>query len=376
MKRKHNSRVLAKRVLKELVHDKRTFGLLIVAPIILLSFVNILFTADINTPRIAVYNETEYQISSSEADFYQVGTIGEAKEAPTVEEADLGVVIENQDKTVTPKTDLSSLPSSLRPQVEAKLAQGISVEVPKVTIYSSGASPLNDSFYQQIVYESLDLDLQTAELKTLTYSYELKDYMMVFMMVFLVMFLSYITVGISFLRERKNKTMQRLLISGVKARQIVLGYLMAFSLVSVIQSTIILAMLYLVFDVQLAEFQTNHLIYSSVIVGTSIIINVFIAIFAISLGMFLSAFANNEFQIMQFIPLVIIPQIIFSGILPYGGIYETISSLSPLTYGMKLQENIILMELYDFSNYFNYLIVPSIILCLLTIFKVSREKSL
>ncbi|WP_273367550.1 ABC transporter permease [Alicyclobacillus herbarius] len=35
---------------------------------------------------------------------------------------------------------------------------------------------------------------------------------------------------------------------------------------------------------------------------------------ALTLGIFLSSFANSEFQMMQFIPLVIVPQVFFSGL--------------------------------------------------------------
>ena len=44
------------------------------------------------------------------------------------------------------------------------------------------------------------------------------------------------------------------------------------------------------------------------------LINICLAITALSMGIFISTFANSEFQMIQFIPLVAVPQVFFSGI--------------------------------------------------------------
>ncbi|REH91557.1 ABC transporter permease, partial [Staphylococcus felis] len=68
------------------------------------------------------------------------------------------------------------------------------------------------------------------------------------------------------------------------------------------------------------------------------ITNILLALVALSMGIFVSTFANSEFQMIQFIPIVVIPQVFFSGIIPIEQLASWVKSLSmifPLTYGGK-----------------------------------------
>jgi ABC-2 type transport system permease protein len=67
-----------------------------------------------------------------------------------------------------------------------------------------------------------------------------------------------------------------------------------------------------------------------------LLITFLLAMTALTLGTLLSAFANNELQMIQFIPLVVVPQIFFSGLFNLDTMAEWLRSLSvvmPLTYG-------------------------------------------
>ena len=64
-------------------------------------------------------------------------------------------------------------------------------------------------------------------------------------------------------------------------------------------------------------------------------INVLTAFAALSMGLFISTFANSEFQMMQFIPVVVIPQLLFSGIIPLDSLAkwaQNIGAVLPLSY--------------------------------------------
>ena len=71
-----------------------------------------------------------------------------------------------------------------------------------------------------------------------------------------------------------------------------------------------------------------------------------LTVVAVSLGILVSTFANNEFQVIQFIPLVIIPQIFLTGIIvPVDSmpwILENISAILPLTYAVEMLIGIML----------------------------------
>lgn len=63
----------------------------------------------------------------------------------------------------------------------------------------------------------------------------------------------------------------------------------------------------------------NHLALgfgSSCNIGDIIIVNILFALVALAFGLLLSTLAKSEFQMMQFIPLIITPQLFFSGIIP------------------------------------------------------------
>src|SRR5690606_31386565 len=66
-----------------------------------------------------------------------------------------------------------------------------------------------------------------------------------------------------------------------------------------------------------------------------IVINLLLALVALSLGILLSTFASSEFQMVQFIPVVVVPQIFFAGIIPLEGMadwLQNIGKVMPLYY--------------------------------------------
>lgn len=117
-------------------------------------------------------------------------------------------------------------------------------------------------------------------------------------------FIVFIIAGISFVRERTTQTMERLMITPVKRWQVVLGYTMGFGVFAMLQSILLLC--YVKWVLQLTITGS---------IAAAGLIMILLSMSAICIGAFFSIFANNEFQIMQFIPLVVIPQIFFSGLI-------------------------------------------------------------
>ena len=85
------------------------------------------------------------------------------------------------------------------------------------------------------------------------------------------------------------------------------------------------------------------------------VVLVLLTIVAVSLGILVSTFAKNEFQVVQFIPLVIVPQIFLTGVVvPVEGmpwLLENISKVLPLTYAVDMLIGIMLegQGLLDFG---------------------------
>jgi len=117
----------------------------------------------------------------------------------------------------------------------------------------------------------------------------------------------------------------RLLATPLRRWEIVLGYVIGFGIFTTLQASLIS---WFAIEV-LGMMMEGSFMYV-------LLITFLLAMTALTLGTLLSAFANNELQMIQFIPLVIVPQIFFSGLFNLETMAEWLRSLSvvmPLTYG-------------------------------------------
>lgn len=140
-----------------------------------------------------------------------------------------------------------------------------------------------------------------------------------------VFFFTFILAAISFLRERTQGTLEKFMVSPMNNLEMVSGYLVGFSLFAFIQAATTLLVVVFLFGVPM---QGNPLIAFLTIL--------LIGVVATVLGAFFSNFAKTEFQVVQFIPLVILPQVVLTGVWwPLESIPDfirPISYLLPLTY--------------------------------------------
>ena len=143
-----------------------------------------------------------------------------------------------------------------------------------------------------------------------------------------VLFFTFILTGISFLRERAQGTLDRLLTTPVGRADIMFGYSLSFFFFAFIQSNIILFFTIFVLDISY-QGEIWHMF----------VVVILMAIVAVNLGVFISTFAKNEFQVIQFIPLLLAPQIFLSGVIqPVENLPDPLQNISvilPLTYGVE-----------------------------------------
>ena len=168
---------------------------------------------------------------------------------------------------------------------------------------------------------------------------------------FTVFYFSFLLTMMSFLRERNQGTMERILTSPLKKSDIVLGYILSFSILSILEATSVILTTILIFNAQI-EYTIFSLIQAFLIVYI-------VVIGALGLGIFLSVLVKTEFQIMQFIPLIIIPFMLLSGMwAPIEALPDWLrpmSSFIPLTYANNamrdtlLRNKTILDILFPFS---------------------------
>ncbi len=147
------------------------------------------------------------------------------------------------------------------------------------------------------------------------------------LMAVFAMFFTFILTGVSFLRERSHGTLERLLTTPVGRLDILVGYLLGFLVFATIQSVVIL--LFTIFALQVGYRGDLWQIF---------VLLMLLTVVAVNLGIFVSTFARNEFQVVQFIPIILAPQIFLSGvILPVEQMpayFQAIARVLPLRYAV------------------------------------------
>jgi len=142
---------------------------------------------------------------------------------------------------------------------------------------------------------------------------------------FTVMFL---LASITTLRERQSGTLERYLTMPMKRGEFIVGYALSFGLMAVIQATVTL--MFAIWVCGLTMDDNFALLLIAALAN---------AILGMSLGLFLSAFARSEFQVMQFMPAFIFPQIILGGLfIPIAQMPDTLQTISnwlPLTHALR-----------------------------------------
>lgn len=184
------------------------------------------------------------------------------------------------------------------------------------------------------------------------------DYAAPALLATLALFFSFLLTGISFLRERSQGTMERLMASPVSSLDIVVGYLFGFFIFALTQTLIILLFTIYVLNVHYIGDLWQIFVFQVVIIAG-----------AVNLGIFISAFARNEFQMVQFIPLIITPQVFLAGLLwpveQMPNYLQWLSNFLPLTYavrglrGIMLDGNSLLDVLFELLVLVGFAIVAS-----------------
>ncbi|HEX6872512.1 MAG TPA: ABC transporter permease [Micromonosporaceae bacterium] len=146
---------------------------------------------------------------------------------------------------------------------------------------------------------------------------------------FVIMFL---ITSIAMLRERTTGTLERLLTTPLGKLDLLFAYGIAFGIAAAIQASVASAVAYWLFDLDTEGSK-----------GLVIAIAIANAVLGVALGLFCSAFARTEFQAVQFMPIVVIPQFLLCGLFvardQMAGWLQAISDVMPMTYAVEaLQE--------------------------------------
>jgi ABC-2 type transport system permease protein len=147
---------------------------------------------------------------------------------------------------------------------------------------------------------------------------------------FTVMFL---VTSVTTLRERSSGTLERLLAMPTGKLDLLGGYAIAFGLVAAVQSALAVLLCVWLLDLTVAGP-----------VWMLVVVAVANAVLGTALGLFVSAFARTEFQAVQFMPALVIPQILLCGLFiaraAMPRTLEVISDVLPLSYAVDAMTSV------------------------------------
>lgn len=380
---------ISKKVFLELLRDKRTLILLFIAPVFIMWLMNAAFSANTETNvSIAAVDVSDSIVKSLDdvkqikaKDYKTESKANQALENQTVDavlifkdENDYQVTYANTDPGKTNLTRQVITSTLKQAQIQdlienLKKAQEASAQAVKKAQSQSGnlqASDSNEVNIDQAETEEIDSsqgdDIDLSE----QYIYGDEDTtfftkMTPILMGFFVFFFVFLISGMALLKERTTGTLDRLLATPVKRSDIVYGYMLAYSFIAALQTVVIVLSTIWLLDL---EVLGN--------IGDVIIVNILFALVALAFGLLLSTLAKSEFQMMQFIPLIITPQLFFSGIIPLDSMtvwVQSIGKVLPLYYAGNALSKIVLNGT-SIVYLGNDLLVLSLFLVILTILNI------
>lgn len=318
----HRISAITRRLLQGFRRDRRTLALLFVAPIVILGLLGYLLRGSANAPSVGIANEDSGPLGAIVADS-----------------------LRSSDKIKTSDINASDGDAKLKDGslvayivLPSEFSQGVQSGNPTLEVHLEGSQPGQDAPVLQALQKSL-LSLASRAAghnvnfqPTVTYlyggkNYDTLDYFGAAFIGLVVFFLVFVVTIVSFLNERTQGTLERLMASPLRRGEIVIGYMLGFTVLALVQSIEVL-----VFALAVLKIHNQGNVF--LIFGMEALM----AIAAVNLGIFLSMFARSEFQAVQFIPLVVVPQVLLSGIIFPVSTEPTalqwLSDVLPLTYAV------------------------------------------
>ena len=336
--------ILAGRVVNQMLADRRTMALMLVVPMILLTFMTILIRSDNASLEVGIVSEdTGFALGSIDVNLGdRLYTV-----LSTFEEFDVEAISEEEARD---RLDDGEIDAVLRIPTDFT-SQVISTRTLALPVEFEGSNPMIadrlESLLERVALQSVNTlalvgaqDIPTGlgedgstEIEAnidATYlhsgpEYDTLDYMAPALIGFFVFFFVFLLTCISFLRERVAGTLERLQATPIRPHEIILGYMGGFMVFGLLQGTVTL--LFTVFVVGI-HYEGNLL--------NIFIVEALLVMLSVNTGILLSTFAQNEFQVLQFIPLVVVTQGLLGGVIwqieDMPGWLQPVSRLMPLTY--------------------------------------------
>jgi ABC-2 type transport system permease protein len=332
------------RIIKQMGNDKRTLALILAAPVIIMCLMYLLLGKNDYQPFIGVEDSIPKALTAAlEKQDVRILTLASG--------GDTDLLLKNKDADAVLSMEGAAL--------KLQMLEADSVKTAKIT------TALKEAMTSLLPLGKLQISFVYGGVDTTAFNS--MGYVLLGVLSF---FFVFIISGITFVRERESGTLERLMTTPVHRWQVVGGYTVGFGLFAAAQGIVITLFIKYVLGI---AFEGSVLL--------AILLMSLLSFSAVSAGALVSIFANNEFQVMQFIPIVVIPQIFFSGLLsietlPYG--LGNLAYLMPVYYGCAGLKSVMVMGMgiKETAGYLLMLLGIIGILSMLNIFALKRYRSL
>jgi ABC-2 type transport system permease protein len=336
---------VTKRVFRDIKNDKRTIALMLLAPIFAMFVFGLAFSGDVEDVNVVVVNhDAGFQIPGGEnlslsqeiinnLDTKVLNIKYMSNDASAVGEVENGkayaVIIFPENFTKTAYTGATNPSSNQSTQISIRADESV------VNIKNAIFGTVGDAATKTMEDQGINPAVKVNSDPVYGEGAEFIDFFVPGIMAFVVYLLTTLLTLLAFVGERTSGTLERILTTPVKESEIVCGYALAFGIVGTIQAAFLLAVGVLVFKID--------------VVGNVLLAFLVVALLAVvsqALGILLSSLAKREGQAVQFIPFIILPVFLLSGVFwPIEAIpawLRPLSYLVPPTYAVDACRAVIL----------------------------------
>jgi ABC-2 type transport system permease protein len=328
---------LATRIARQFLRDRRTLALLFLGPLFILTLLTPMLSNSATPPTLGLAPDDSLSASLVQQVITQVGgkagltlrVLAPAQASSLVQHGEVAGVL-------TFPADFAEQVQQTHPVTLTLQVDGanpaIAKEILGVTaLLLAELSQATSAPANAPLHLTLAPPIYLAGGPNFTQTDALAPYLISFFGYFLIFMLT----AVAFQRERSQGTMERLLVAPLRRTELVLGYLIGFLRFALMQALVVLLFVLVVLQVHV---RGN--------VGWLFLVLAVLTVGAVNLGIFTSAFARNETEIGQFIPLFIVPQMLLGGLffplttLPVG--LHQLAYLLPLTYANLALKDVML----------------------------------
>ena len=328
---------VSRRVFRDVVNDKRSMAMLFLAPIFAMCIFGVAFSGDVEGVNVIIVNQDQgytppfgntthlsdkiiSHMDTTVVNIENMTNLDDARQEVTDGKASAVIVFpENFTQNAILKTKNASYPDS----GEIVIQGDDSITNIKNAIFKTVNQALSDTMSDEGVKPALNVTSDPIYGK----GADFVDFFVPGILAFVVYLLTTILTLITFVGERSNGTLERVLASPVTEGEIVTGYAITFGTFGILQVALLLLIAILVFNIM--------------VVGNVLLAFLAVAILAVTcqaLGILLSSLAKRPEQAIQFFPFVILPAFLLSGVFwPIQAIPEWLrpfSYLVPPTYAV------------------------------------------